>query len=186
MCDCLVALGPVTADGTTLFAKNSDRPTDEQQHVLRAASRVDVAPIRCTYVDVAPHDAPTFAFAAIQPTWMWGVEGGVNAKSVAIGNEMIFTTLDPRPFPPALTGMDVVRLGLSAQSPLGEGCTATFEELSRTSAAPMRHRQPPSSSITSPNWSKSRYSTSGQATCTTPDSPRCSCVRHARLAILIC
>jgi hypothetical protein len=43
---------------------------------------------------------------------MWGVEHGVNDAKVAIGNETIYTTLDPRPFPPALTGMDLVRLGL--------------------------------------------------------------------------
>jgi len=31
MCDCLVALGPATAGGATLFAKNSDRPPAEVQ-----------------------------------------------------------------------------------------------------------------------------------------------------------
>ena len=31
MCDLLVALPPATANGRTLFAKNSDRPPDEEQ-----------------------------------------------------------------------------------------------------------------------------------------------------------
>jgi hypothetical protein len=43
---------------------------------------------------------------------MWGVEHGVNDAGVAIGNATIYTTLDPRDAPDALTGMDLVRLGL--------------------------------------------------------------------------
>lgn len=112
MCDCLVALPSATADGVTLFAKNSDRPSSELQRIARIEARIDHGPLRCTYIDVAAHPVATLAAIAMQPTWMWGVEGGVNEAGVAIGNEMIFTTLDPRAHPPALTGMDLVRLGL--------------------------------------------------------------------------
>jgi hypothetical protein len=43
---------------------------------------------------------------------MWGFEHGVNEHRVAIGNERIYTVDDPRAAPPALIGMDLVRLGL--------------------------------------------------------------------------
>ena len=35
MCDTLVALGNVTADGATILGKNSDREPNEAQHLLR-------------------------------------------------------------------------------------------------------------------------------------------------------
>lgn len=51
-----------------------------------------------------------------RPRWCWGAEHGVNEAGVAIGNHSIYTTLDPRLFPPALIGMDLVRLGLERAS----------------------------------------------------------------------
>jgi dipeptidase len=46
------------------------------------------------------------------PKWCWGAEHGVNEAGVAMGNETIYTTNDPRTAPPALIGMDLVRLAL--------------------------------------------------------------------------
>jgi hypothetical protein len=112
VCDTLVALAPATRDGVTLFAKTSDRPPDEQQVVVWSPPRLDHRAVRATHIDVAAHDDWTVPALISRPTWCWGAEHGVNVAGVAIGNEAIYTTLDPRPFPPALTGMDLVRLGL--------------------------------------------------------------------------
>jgi hypothetical protein len=111
MCDCLVALGPATVDGSTLFAKNSDRPPAETQVLEWFEPRRELR-TTTTYLDIAAHDGDTIRFLGSRPTWMWGVEHGVNEAGVAAGNATIFTTLDPRAAPPGLTGMDLVRLAL--------------------------------------------------------------------------
>ena len=41
-------------------------------------------------------DAGACAFVGSHPTWLWGVEHGVNEHGVAIGNEKIWTVDDPR------------------------------------------------------------------------------------------
>jgi len=112
MCDCLVALGPATESGRTLFAKNSDRPPNEAQAIEWLPPRRDEGPLHATHIAVAPSRSDTIGALVSRPTWMWGVEHGVNAAGVAIGNATIYTTLDPRRVPAALTGMDLVRLGL--------------------------------------------------------------------------
>ncbi len=112
MCDTLVALPSATGTGATLFAKNSDRPPDEAQDVRWFAPRVDHAVTRTTHIEVPALVGPTRGCLLSVPRWCWGAEHGVNDAGVAIGNEAIYTTLDPRPAPPALTGMDLVRLGL--------------------------------------------------------------------------
>lgn len=116
MCDCLVALGHKTASGRTLFAKNSDRPPAESQVIRWSPSRRDTAPIVTTHITVDPWDAATHACVMSMPAWCWGAEHGVNSHGVAIGNETIYTTLDPRSAPAALIGMDLVRLGLERAS----------------------------------------------------------------------
>ncbi len=111
MCDTFVAVGSGTADGALVFGKNSDRPTDEEQLPIRCPARQHSvgARVRCTYIDI-PQATETFAVVLSQPTWMWGAEMGVNQHGVVIGNEAVWTQAPLGP--PALLGMDLVRLGL--------------------------------------------------------------------------
>ncbi len=131
MCDTLVALAPVTADGVTLFAKSSDRPPAERQVLEWSPARVDASSTACTYIEVESTPGPTVPALLSRPVWCWGAEHGVNVAGVAIGNEAIYTTLDPRPFPPALTGMDLVRLGLERATTAEEAVAVVVALLER-------------------------------------------------------
>lgn len=111
MCDLLVALASNTANGATVFAKNSDRPPSEVQSLEIVEPRRETT-TRTTHLEIPGSRDATVRCVVSRPTWGWGAEHGVNAAGVAIGNATIYTTLDPRPFPDALTGMDLVRLGL--------------------------------------------------------------------------
>lgn len=120
MCDCLVALPPATALGQTLFAKSSDRPPTEAQALEWLPARRDSEPFICTHISVTPSRVETLGILGLRPRWGWGLEAGVNDASVAVGNEAIYTTLDPRTAAPALTGMDLVRLALERGATAGE------------------------------------------------------------------
>ena len=127
MCDVLCALPPATG-GATLFAKNSDRPPHELQVLEWLPPRVDDGEVRATHVSVAAHPGPTLGVLGSRPAWGWGLEHGVNAAGVAAGNATIYTTLDPRPLPDALTGMDLVRLVLE-RAATAAGAVAVLQEL---------------------------------------------------------
>ncbi len=111
MCDTFVALSPATADGSAVFGKNSDRPAGERQGVrfFAGESHPRGATLQCTYVEI-PQVPRTFATLLSKIDWMWGAEMGANERGVVIGNEAVWT-LEPAG-PPALLGMDLVRLGL--------------------------------------------------------------------------
>jgi secernin len=106
MCDTLCVVG----DGRTLFGKNSDRPRAEAQVLDVHAPRPAGGMLRTTYLEI--DDTGAHALVGSRPAWMWGFEHGVNEHRVAIGNERVYTTADPKAVPAALTGMDLVRLGL--------------------------------------------------------------------------
>ena len=106
MCDTLCVR---TNDGM-LFAKNSDRHPDETQVVEGHDSRPARSDTHTQYLTI--DDPGAHAFVGSRPSWLWGVEHGLNEHGVAIGNEKIWTVDRPSIEPPALLGMDLVRLGL--------------------------------------------------------------------------
>jgi hypothetical protein len=93
-----------------LFAKNSDRPVTEAQVVELHPRRAGAGRLRTQYLELPDRGAGATLLS--RPAWLWGAEHGVNEHGVAIGNEMVNTVDDPRLAPPALLGMDLVRLGL--------------------------------------------------------------------------
>ncbi len=114
MCDTMVATGSVTADGVTLFGKNSDREPNEA-HELIFVDAADHGPtgtatVRCTYMEI-PQVPHTYAVLLAKPFWIWGAEMGVNEHGVVIGNEAVFTKVTYGKAE-GLIGMDMLRLGL--------------------------------------------------------------------------
>jgi secernin len=128
VCDTLCVIGR----DRTLFAKNSDRPVREPQVVEWHARRAGGGELRTQYLTLP--DTGAHALLGSRPTWLWGLEHGVNEHRVAIGNEKVWTVDDAREVPPALLGMDLVRLGL-------ERATTADEALDVMTALLERHGQ---------------------------------------------
>jgi len=112
MCDTMVALKNVTANGVTLFAKNSDREPNEAQALVYFPRSVhpEGSTVQCTYIEI-PQVRETNAVFLSQPFWIWGAEMGANDHGVVIGNEAVFTKV-PYGKEPGLIGMDFLRLAL--------------------------------------------------------------------------
>jgi dipeptidase/GNAT superfamily N-acetyltransferase len=116
MCDTMVALGNVTADGVTLFAKNSDREPNEAQYLVQYARtrHPSGSTVKCTHIEI-PQVEETYAVLLSRPFWIWGAEMGTNEFGVTIGNETVFSKVPPSK-EPGLIGMDLLRLALERAS----------------------------------------------------------------------
>jgi hypothetical protein len=112
MCDSLVVRGARSVDGSTLFAKNSDRRGREAQPFIQlpAAFHPRGSRVRCTHIEI-DQVAETYRVMGHSPAWCWGFEHGVNEYGVAIGNHATWSR-EPLEAEPGLIGMDLVRLGL--------------------------------------------------------------------------
>ena len=111
MCDTLIALGNSTKDGSVIFGKNSDRPSNEVQLITYSPRKKyqKEEQLKCTYITIK-QVSETNAVILSQPWWMWGAESGSNEFGVAIGNEAVYTHEPLRNS--GLLGMDLLRLGL--------------------------------------------------------------------------
>lgn len=130
MCDTMVALGNSTADGSIIFAKNSDREPNEAQGLVYspAASHPADATVRCTFMEI-PQARQTLAVILSKPFWMFGCEMGANEAGVVIGNEAVFTREPCEKT--GLTGMDLVRLSLE-RADSAQAAVRTIVELIST------------------------------------------------------
>lgn len=139
MCDTLV----IRHDGTSWFAKNSDREPDEPQLVeVHAPVRGDTAKrLQCTHIGI-DQLADRHGTILSRPVWMWGAEMGVNDAGVAIGNEAVFSRR-VKTTGAALLGMDLVRLGLERGGSARAACeviTSLLEQYGQGGPAGYRDR----------------------------------------------
>jgi hypothetical protein len=104
--------GDRSATGAPIFAKNSDRQRNEAQIVELHPTQGHLfgEQLKCTYIEIA-QARETNAVLLCRPFWGWGAEMGANEHGVVIGNEGL-TAFLPATTEAALTGMDLVRLGL--------------------------------------------------------------------------
>lgn len=130
MCDTFVVLPSLTADGSMVFGKNSDREPNEAQvleyHPAREHGKDET--LHCTYREV-PQAKETYAVLLCRPFWMWGAEMGANEKAVVIGNEAVWTRM-PMQKEAVLTGMDLLRLALDRASTAQHALETLVQHLS--------------------------------------------------------
>ena len=113
MCDTLCVR---TDDGDAVRQElRSSSRRSAGRRVARTARRRPVA-LRTQYLTI--DDPGAYAFLGSRPTWLWGVEHGVNEHGVAIGNEKIWT-VDRSARPPARACSAWTSSGSDSNGPLG-------------------------------------------------------------------
>ena len=111
-CDTWVSMQDVTADGSVILAKNSDRPPMEAQPLVHCAGQKHRPQdkVKCTYIEI-PQVPETYEHIGSKIWWTFGYEHGLNEHGVAIGNEAVWSK-EPYQWGDGLLGMDLLRLGL--------------------------------------------------------------------------
>lgn len=131
MCDTIVVTADATAEGVTLFGKNSDREPNEAHQLLRIPARDHALPstVACTYIAI-PQVEHTYEVLLAKPFWMWGAEMGANEHGLVIGNEAVFTKV-PYQREGGLLGMDLLRLALERSQSSRDAVTVMTDLLGR-------------------------------------------------------
>jgi len=113
-CDTFVYVAGDGGPSSTIFGKNSDRPSDEKHEVVYfpAAKHIPRSNVRCTHISIQQVKT-TLAVILSRPAWMWGCEMGANELGVVGGNEAVSSLLaEEIGTEPRLLGMDLLRLAL--------------------------------------------------------------------------
>ncbi len=108
MCDTLVLHN--NAGKPILFGKNSDREPEEPQVLVHIPPREPKTALIREGVEFSDKG---YAMLLSKPSWMHGGEMGINGKSLAIGNEAVFSSRFT-PDEHGVLGMDILRAALSA------------------------------------------------------------------------
>jgi dipeptidase len=126
----MVALGSATANGQTLFAKNSDRPEHEAQPLVLhdRSTHAPESMTRCQFVEL-PEVRTTWRHVGSRPYWCWGYEHGFNEHQVVIGNEGLSSRIESST--PELLGMEVLRLGLERGRTAAEAVEVMTDAITR-------------------------------------------------------
>ena len=122
MCDTHVFMKDVSATGSVVLCKNSDRPSFDCQplsyHGAKEFKKGDN--LKLAYLTI-PQAEKRYATIGSSPYWCWGYEEGMNEFGVAIGNEAVYTKDLPENCrkeeageapQKGLLGMELLRLGL--------------------------------------------------------------------------
>ncbi len=83
-----MALGNATLDGSVLFAKNSDRESNEA-HQIEFVPAADHEAVKCCRVLIFPSSSTAHVCVLLaKPFWIWGAEMGGNEHGVSLGMKL--------------------------------------------------------------------------------------------------
>jgi secernin len=126
----MVSLASSTANGQTIFAKNSDRPATEcQPLILRERETYPSEAQKTLQFVTIPEARTTWRHVGSRPWWCEGYEHGFNEHQVVIGNQGL-RSKNPEFTDPKLIGMEILRLGLERGQTAAEAVDAMTSAIS--------------------------------------------------------